>query len=441
MSGNGDAKRERAMKRIEGALLQGTGWLLAIVIAAAFISPSFASDKKKKEPEKPVSVFDKIDISKIVWPQPPNIARIRYLGFFAGEKLPDFGAASAKQKSSWMDRLAGAPTEKGHDVLKNHFFMGEPHGLAVDSTGKLYVADGKVGAIFIIDPETHDTQMIENGRDASFSLIVGLAIDDTDRLFVSDAGAHRILVFSPKHKVEAVIKEGLLTPAGIAIDLENRFLYVADIDLDQVLVYDADSLQLLRKIGTTGKNHTLQTLGDFSKPTGVAVDQDGNLYVADTLNARIEVFDADGAFIRQFGKRGDGPGYFAMPKGLAIDCDGHIWVADSLQNRVQVYSQEGNLLIYMGYTQGIMPGMFSGLQYITIDKNNRVFTSEVFPGRVQMFRYVTQAEARQEYDRREAEKKNKSAGTTPASSEPKAAPAPQGKSDEKPQPEKESAVK
>jgi DNA-binding beta-propeller fold protein YncE len=441
MSGNGDAKRERAMKRIEGALLQGTGWLLAIVIAAAFISPSFASDKKKKEPEKPVSVFDKIDISKIVWPQPPNIARIRYLGFFAGEKLPDFGAASAKQKSSWMDRLAGAPTEKGHDVLKNHFFMGEPHGLAVDSTGKLYVADGKVGAIFIIDPETHDTQMIENGRDASFSLIVGLAIDDTDRLFVSDAGAHRILVFSPKHKVEAVIKEGLLTPAGIAIDLENRFLYVADIDLDQVLVYDADSLQLLRKIGTTGKNHTLQTPGDFSKPTGVAVDQDGNLYVADTLNARIEVFDADGAFIRQFGKRGDGPGYFAMPKGLAIDCDGHIWVADSLQNRVQVYSQEGNLLIYMGYTQGIMPGMFSGLQYITIDKNNRVFTSEVFPGRVQMFRYVTQAEARQEYDRREAEKKNKSAGTTPASSEPKAAPAPQGKSDEKPQPEKESAVK
>src|SRR5579872_7347921 len=347
MSGSGDAKRERAMKRIEGALLQGTGWLLAIVIAAAFISPSFASDKKKKEPEKPVSVFDKIDISKIVWPQPPNIARIRYLGFFAGEKLPDFGAASAKQKSSWMDRLAGAPTEKGHDVLKNHFFMGEPHGLAVDSTGKLYVADGKVGAIFIIDPETHDTQMIENGRDASFSLIVGLAIDDTDRLFVSDAGAHRILVFSPKHKVEAVIKEGLLTPACIAIDLENRFLYVADIDLDQVLVYDADSLQLLRKIGTTGKNHTLQTPGDFSKPTGVAVDQDGNLYVAGTLNARIEVFDADGAFIRQFGKRGDGPGYFAMPKGLAIDCDGHIWVADSLQNRVQVYSQEGNLLIYM----------------------------------------------------------------------------------------------
>ena len=105
-----------------------------------------------------------------------------------------------------------------------------------------------------------------------------------------------------------------------------------------------------------------------------------------------------------------------MPKGVAIDCDGHVWVTDAMQNRVQVYSQEGQLLIYMGNVQGLLPGMFSGLQYITIDKHNRVFTSEVFPGRVQMFRYVTQDEAKQEFDRREAEKnkaENKPARTSP----------------------------
>ncbi len=123
------------------------------------------------------------------------------------------------------------------------------------------------------------------------------------------------------------------------------------------------------------------------------------------LNARIEIFDADGNFIRAFGKRGDGPGHFAQPKGIAIDCDGHIWVADAMQNRVQVYSSEGQLLIYMGSAQGILPGMFSGLQYIAIDKQNRVFTSEVFPGRVQQFRYVTQAEATEELKRREANAK------------------------------------
>lgn len=316
-----------------------------------------------------------------------------------------------------MDRLAGASTQKGDDQLKNHFFMGEPHGLAVDSKGKLYVADGKVGAIFIIDPETRDTELIKNGKDANFKLIVGLAIDDTDRLFVSDAGTRSILVFGPKHKAEVAIHEGLNVPAGMAIDTENRFLYVADIEADQVLVYDVDTFKLLRRIGTGGKNHTLNTPGDFAKPTGVAVDSDGNLYVADMLNARIEVFDADGNFIRAFGKRGDGPGYFAMPKAVAVDCDGHIWVTDSIQNRVQLYSQEGQLLMYMGVAQGALPGMFSGLQYITIDKKNRVFTSEVFPGRVQEFLYITQDEAKKEFDRREAEKA-KTAESKPPSASP-----------------------
>lgn len=417
---------------------------VALALSLAFACPSFASDSQKKkkkdnQPQKVVSVLEGIDTSKIVWPQPPNITRIRYLNYFAGEKLPDFNTKPAKSKSEWMDRLAGTSGTKANDPLKNHYFMGEPHGLAVDSKGKLYVADTKVGAIFVIDPETRDTEMIKNGKDANFSTIYGLAIDDTDRLFVSDSGNHCIFIFGPNHKIQAVIRQGLVEPAGMAIDLENRFLYVADVTLDQVLVYDADTLQLLRKIGTTGKDHTLTTPGDFAKPTDVAVDKDGNIFVADMLNARIESFDADGEFIRAFGKRGDGPGYFAMPKGVAIDCDGHIWVTDPMQNRVQVYSQEGQLLIYMGLVQGILPGMFSGVQYITIDKDNRVFTSEVFPGRVQEFRYVTQEEARQEYLRREAEKKKaaESAPGKPAQpAAPVTTPAPQTKPPDKADPGK-----
>jgi sugar lactone lactonase YvrE len=398
---------------------------LVLVLAMALVNPSFVvgDDKKKKsnEPEKVTSFLERIDKSEIVWPQPPNVTRVKYLDYFAGEKLPDFNAKPAKSKSQWMDRLAGTTANKGDDQLAHHFFMGEPHGVAVDSKGNLYVADGKVGGIFIINPETHDTQMIQNGRDASFALIIGLAIDDTDRLFVSDAEAHRILIFSPQHKAEASIKEGLVDPSGMAIDNENRFLYVADVAQDQVLVYDADNFQLLRRIGTPNTKHASSTPGDFSKPTGVAVDSDGNLYVADMLNARIEVFDADGNFIRAFGKRGDGPGYFAMPKNVAIDSDGHLWVTDSMQNRIQIYSQEGQLLMFMGSGTGILPGMFSGLQGITIDKTNRVFTTEVFPGRVQEFRYITQDEARAEQERRDAAKASKTPGSKPAPVEQKAA--------------------
>jgi DNA-binding beta-propeller fold protein YncE len=406
----------------------GTAALVALLTASSILA--FGDDTKKKKddatPQKKVSILDVIDKSKVVWPQPPMIARVKYLDYFAGEKLPDFSAQQAKPKSSWMDRLAGTSAEKTDNPLKNHFFMGEPHGLAVDSKGRLYVADGKVGAIFIIDPETKDTVMIKNGKDANFVLINGLAIDDADRLFVSDSQAHRILVFNKDHKGEAAITSGLVTPAGMAIDNENRFLYVADIGLDQVLVFDADTLEPIRKIGTADTKHQSSALGDFSKPTSVAVDSDGNVYVADMLNYRVEIFDADGKFIRTFGKHGDGPGYFAMPKGIAVDGDGHIWVTDTMQNRVHLFTQDGDLLMWMGNKQGVLPGTFSGLQDIYFDsKLNRVFTSEVYPGRVQMFRYVTQEEAQKEHEKREALKAaNKTPDVKPAAKPPKEIPAP-----------------
>ena len=73
--------------------------------------------------------------------------------------------------------------------------------------------------------------------------------------------------------------------------------------------------------------------GTFSLPECVAVDADGNVYVTDTFNNRIEIFDADGEFISQFGKNGDGPADLERPKGIAIDSDGHIWVVDAARTR------------------------------------------------------------------------------------------------------------
>ena len=322
-----------------------------------------------------------------------------------------------------MDRLAGTqPASENSKVL---FQLAEPYGMAVDSKNNLYVADQKVGAIFIFNTETREVEMIKNKVHAHFVRIIGLAMDDNDRLFVSDPGLHHILVFDANHKAEDVITEGLVEPGMMALDRENRLLYVSDVELDQVLVYDADSFKLLRKIGTTGHKHELTTAGDFAKPTGLALDRDGNLYVCDTLNNRIEIFDADGKFVSTFGKAGDGPGYFSRPKGVAIDGDNHIWVADGVLDRVQGFNQETRLLISFG-GHGLLPGQFQGLASIAIDKNNRVFTSEIYPGRVQQFRYVTDAEAEQLRKEREQQREKKAGGNS--SSVPAATPAAEAKS-------------
>jgi len=380
---------------------------LAILLAVGLASPvSMYGGKKKKVDATPQAAAPKpqIDTSKLVWPNPPNIARVRWLNYYAGMKIDYTPPKTTKKKQSWMDRVAGTKQVDNTDKLKTFpFQLLGPYGIAIDSKGLVYVADQKVGAVFIFNTETRDATLIRNGYEAHFAWINGLAIDDSDRLFVSDGKLHRVLVFSPKHEVEGQIAEGLVDPVGLAVDNENRFLYVVDEQQDQVMVYDADTLKLLRRIGTGGKKHTLTTPGDFGGASNVALDKDGNVYVTDTMNNRVEIFDADGKFISQFGKPGDGPGYFARPKGIAVDGDGHIWVADEYQDRVQVFNREGQLLTYIGDTHSILPGEFKALVGIAIDKQNRVFTTEQYPGRMQMFRYITDAEAAAEKARRDAE--------------------------------------
>ena len=382
--------------------------LLLLALGLALPFSARAGKKKKADTTAPAPQVGPrkfpFDPTKLVWPSPPNIGRVRWLDYFAGAKIDYSQATAAKPKATWMDRLAGGQSQD--EKVSNKTFPFQligPYGIATDSKGLVYVADQRVGAIFIFNTETRDTQLIRNGAEAHFGWINGLAIDDDDRLFVSDGKMHRVLILNARHEVDSQITEGLVDPVGLALDTTNRFLYVADTQQDQVIVYDADTLKLLRRIGTGGKNHFLTSPGDFGAPQGVAVDKDGNVYVTDTMNNRVEIFDADGSFMSTFGKAGDGPGYFARPKGIAVDGDGHIWVADAVQDRLQVFNREGQLLTYIGGAHSELPGQFRALVGVAVDNKNRVFTTEQEPGRLQMFRYVTDDEAAAEKTRRDEE--------------------------------------
>lgn len=416
---------------------------LLLLFLLSLALPFHAHALKKKKADAPVIApagprkFG-FDPTKLVWPSPPNIARVRWVDYFAGTKVDYSTAATAKPKATWMDRLAGGQSQTEKFNPKTFpFQMIGPYGIAIDSKGLVYVADQRVGAIFIFNPETRDAQLIRNGFEAHFGWVNGLAIDDDDRLFVSDGKMRRVMIFNAKHEVESQITEGLSDPVGLAIDTTNRFLYVVDTQQDQVIVYDADSLKLLRRIGTGGKNHFLTTPGDFGAPQGVAVDPDGNVYVTDTLNNRVEIFDADGNFISLFGKHGDGPGCFARPKGIAVDSDGHIWVADEMEDRLQVFDRDGHLLTYIGTGHGELPGQFKALVGVAIDKKNRVYTTEQFPGRMQMFTYITDAEAAAEKGKHAADLQKAADRRQKAAAPPKEKPA----VDSPPQPTDKSVQK
>ena len=81
--------------------------------------------------------------------------------------------------------------------------------------------------------------------------------------------------------------------------------------------------------------------GTLSPPEGIAVDQEGNVYVADTANNRIQVFSSNGTFISKWGTFGVADGFFNHPTGIAIDQEGKIFVIDNSNNRIEVFSNSG----------------------------------------------------------------------------------------------------
>jgi len=373
--------------------------VVKLLALALVLAVPLRAGKKKADPAPPANPGDTrlkayFDISKLVWPNPPAVPRVAFKDLYTGQKIDPNLFTKKARKSTWMDRLAGSLPTDQIEFDKIPFQLIRTLGVGVDRQGRIYAADQGVDAVFIFDPDNKDhVELIGNGKQANFGLLAGLAVDDDDRVFVVDNGLRHVAVFSPKHEQEAAFGgDVLVRPTGIAIDQENRFVYVADTGNDVIDVFDADNYKFLRQIGKPGRKHDQTDPGTFSLPEGVAVDGEGNVYVTDTFNDRVEIFDAGGQFISMFGKNGDGPADFERPKGIAIDCDGHLWVVDAAQQRVKVFNREGQLLIYFG-AQGYYPGQFMGPWGIAIGPENQVVVSETFPGRVQVFRYITDSEA------------------------------------------------
>ena len=81
--------------------------------------------------------------------------------------------------------------------------------------------------------------------------------------------------------------------------------------------------------------------GQFAEPRGIAVDAHGSVYVADTKNHRIQVFDGTGRFLRSMGAKGNGDGQLNEPNGVAVDENGDVWVADTWNNRIVQFAADG----------------------------------------------------------------------------------------------------
>ncbi|MCJ7510552.1 MAG: TIGR03663 family protein [Dehalococcoidia bacterium] len=171
-------------------------------------------------------------------------------------------------------------------------------------------------------------------------------------------------------------------PAGLAVDGDGN-LYVADSGNDRVQKFDAEG-NFIAEVGSPGDGE-----GEFNEPWGVAVDSQGNLYVADTWNNRIQKFDRDLNFVTQWGKPASDltnpKAYdFWGPRDVAVDSEGNVWVADTGTNRILKFAGDGTFLASLG-KPGSEPGELREPVGVEFAANGDIIVADAWNSRIQRF--------------------------------------------------------
>ena len=307
----------------------------------------------------------------IVWPKPPEIPRIRFVG--AVSKPQDFQIRPGIFRR-FFDYLTG----------KTEVAMVAPYGVETDSAGKLYVVDTFLRTVHVFDVKAGAYYSFPSDK-ANLVSPIDLAIDDTrGNIYVSDSKGGVVKIFKDAGKkfVGEIGKGVLKRPTGIAVNEKTSELLVVDTLNAFVFRFDLADHRLKGKFGGSGKAE-----GELNFPTHIYVNIDGIIFATDSLNFRIQEFTPEGKFLRGFGSAGNSPGYFSRPKGVAVDSDGNIYVVDGLFDNVQIFDRESRLLMAFG-RPGNGYGEFWLPTGIFIDKNDLIYVSDSYNKRVQIFQYI-----------------------------------------------------
>ena len=284
-----------------------------------------------------------------------------------------------------------------------------PRGVAVDSSGTVYAVDRSNHRIRKITPAGVVTTFAGSGvagfadgtgAAAQFNYPAGVAVDSSGTVYVADGGNHRIRKISPVGVVTTLAGSGV---AGFAdgTGAAAQFNYSQDVAVDSSgAVYIADyGNNSIRKITPAGVVTTFagSTIGfadgtgsaaQFNRPQGVAVDSSGTVYVGDTGNNRVRKITPAGV-VTNFAGSGtvgsaDGTGgaaQFYRPEGVAVDSSGTVYVVDAANHRIRKITPAGVVTTLAGSTAGFADGTGAAAQFswpngVAVDSSGTVYVGD-----------------------------------------------------------------
>jgi sugar lactone lactonase YvrE len=263
--------------------------------------------------------------------------------------------------------VAGTGSQSSADGPASTATFNYPFGLAIDSAGNLYVSDSGANKIRKISAGTVSTLAGTGaggstdgpGASASFAGPAGLAVDPFGDVYVADAANHKIRVVTSAGDVSTLAGTGgfggldgssstatFAAPSWVTVTtglLGNPAVYTSDLLGHRIRKIQSGAVSTLSGTGAPGSTDGPSTLASFARPAGLAVNNSGDVYVADSANNRIRKVDP-------FGDTSTFAGLPQMesPAGVAGDASGNLYIADSKNHRIMILNAAGSLLPFAG---------------------------------------------------------------------------------------------
>ncbi len=256
--------------------------------------------------QTPVAEEPKEEIIEIAWPPPPQEAVIKYV-----DSVTKVWETKAKEKSRFADILAGTKEDKTRVLL-----LQKPWGVSGDPKGRLIVTDLTLGGLFVYNMETGKGEQWGQGGPGKLIKPMGVTSDKDSQVYVADIYTKQIVIFDEQGQFLKLIGgESIFSnPVDVAVNDKLGRIYVADSKKHQVLVFDMQGDKLF-EIGEIGAGR-----GNLYYPSALAVGPDGHVYVTDTMNFRIQIFDADGQASLDPLEKWDRTGAIHQTQGVGPRC-------------------------------------------------------------------------------------------------------------------------
>jgi sugar lactone lactonase YvrE len=315
-----------------------------------------------------------------------------------------------------VSTFAGSGNAKFADGTGTNASFYSPSGVAVDSSGNLYVADTGNNRIRKITTQGSVSTIAGSaagytdgsGANASFNLPTGLVIDSSNNIYICDLHNNRIRVMNSSGSVSTFAGNGnygfadgtglntsFYSPMSIAIDSSNN-IYVADHNNNRIRKITPNAVvTTIAGNGTPSFADGNGTNASFYYPSGIVIDSSNNIYVADTGNNRIRKINTQGVVSTIAGSGTasyiDGSGVnaqFYLPTGITLDSSGNLYVTDYNNQVIRTISTSGTVTTLagtgtatfiddVGYNAG-----FYGPCGITIDSSGNLYVADSVNNRI-----------------------------------------------------------